>query len=405
MRIHRDERGQTIILVALSLPILLGFIGIATDVGALFKDKRTLQTAADAAAIAGALNLPPGSTSITTAAQTAATAAATTNGFTNGSNGVVVTVNDPPLWPGSNYGNPSGAANGYVEVTITKPEPTIFLALFGYPSVTVLARAVASNNGPGACLFAGIGTPTGTPLTVVGNMQAAQCGVVVDSSNSPPLTVTGSLTAASIGVVGDCSSGCAGTSPQPTSHIIPYGDPLAFLPQTAPGAGSCTNTFNATGGTVVLFPGCYTTFNETGAAVTLNPGTYVINTGVNAAQLTGGTLTGTGVTLYVNSGNLMVTGTTMNLSAPIGGTFNGILFQQSSADVSNALINGNPSSNLQGFFYFPTSTLQLSGTFATFNGGFVAQSLSINANPNLTINSYASLPGVTSPIFSAVLVE
>ena len=404
MRIHRDERGQTIILVALSLPILLGFIGIATDVGALFKDKRTLQTAADAAAIAGALNLPPGSTSITAAAQTAATAAATVNGFTNGSNGVVVTVNDPPLWPPSNYSSPTGTANGYVEVTITKPESTIFLALFGYPSVTVLARAVASNNGPGACLFAGIGTPTGTPLTVTGTMQAAQCGVVVDSNNSPPLTVTGSLTAASIGVVGDCSSGCAGTSPQPTSHIIPYGDPLAFLPQTAP-VGSCTNTLNATGGTVVLFPGCYTTFNETGAAVTLNPGTYVINTGVSAAQLTGGTLTGTGVTLYVNSGNLMVTGTTMNLSAPIGGTFNGILFQQSSADVSNALINGNPSSNLQGFFYFPTSTLQLSGTFATFNGGFVAQSLSINANPNLTINSYASLPGVTSPIFSAVLVE
>ena len=74
MRIHRDERGQTILLVALSLPLLLGFIGMATDVGALFKDKRTMQTAADAGAIAGALHISDG-TSI--AAAKAATAHAT----------------------------------------------------------------------------------------------------------------------------------------------------------------------------------------------------------------------------------------------------------------------------------------------------------------------------------------
>ncbi len=77
MRIHRDERGQTIILVALSLPLLLGFVGIATDVGALFKDKRTMQTAADAAAIAGALNLNYGSTVWKPAAQAAVPPTAT----------------------------------------------------------------------------------------------------------------------------------------------------------------------------------------------------------------------------------------------------------------------------------------------------------------------------------------
>ena len=125
MRLHRDERGQTILLVALSLPVLIGFIGIATDVGILFKDKRTMQTAADAAAIAGALNYNNGAT----AWKAAARAAATANGFTDTSNGIVVTTPDTPQWPTSNYnGKP-----GYVEVTITKPESTIFLALFGRP--------------------------------------------------------------------------------------------------------------------------------------------------------------------------------------------------------------------------------------------------------------------------------
>ena len=51
MRLHSDERGQTIILVALSLPLMLGFVGIATDVGALFKDKRDPQTLAGIAAL------------------------------------------------------------------------------------------------------------------------------------------------------------------------------------------------------------------------------------------------------------------------------------------------------------------------------------------------------------------
>ncbi len=217
MRIHRDERGQTILLVAFSLPILIGFIGIATDVGALFKDKRTMQTAADAAAIAGALDLnSAGSGSLVNLGNVvlAARAASAANGFTDALNGVHVTVNDPPTWPASNYVGPVGTPNGYVEVTITKTEPTIFLALFGYPSVTVLARAVATNTGPGVCVFAGIGNnpPTGTPLTVAGGtIQATQCGVVVNSNNSPPMAVSGSLTATSVGVVGDCSSGCGGT--------------------------------------------------------------------------------------------------------------------------------------------------------------------------------------------------
>ena len=174
MRIHRDERGQTIILVALSLPLLLGFVGIATDVGALFKDKRTMQTAADAAAIAGALNLNYGNI------LPAGKAAAASNGYTNGSNGVTVNVVTRPTWPASNY----HGKTGYVEATITKTESTIFLALFGHPSVTVTARAVATNQAPGAgCLYT-VGT-TGIGFRNNGDSgcEASSCGLVVESSD------------------------------------------------------------------------------------------------------------------------------------------------------------------------------------------------------------------------------
>ena len=330
MRIHRDERGQTILLVAFSLPILIGFIGIATDVGALFKDKRTMQTAADAAAIAGALDLnSAGSGSLVNLGNVvlAARAASAANGFTDSLNGVHVTVNDPPTWPASNYVGPVGTPNGYVEVTITKTEPTIFLALFGYPSVTVLARAVATNTGPGVCVFAGIGNnpPTGTPLTVAGGtIQATQCGVVVNSNNSPPMAVSGSLTATSVGVVGDCSSGCGGID---QSHNLSQAScptptlwPLSRKPPAVEGPTSTSPAAQTP-------PGCYNGLSAPGNyTINLQGGTYIFAGDLNLSGT--GTITGAGVTIFMGAAGALTIGpnTIMTLSAPASGTYNGILF-------------------------------------------------------------------------------
>ena len=53
-RLRRRPRGQSLILVALSLIVLMGFAGIAIDVGAMMLTRNELQNAADAAALAGA---------------------------------------------------------------------------------------------------------------------------------------------------------------------------------------------------------------------------------------------------------------------------------------------------------------------------------------------------------------
>ncbi len=91
-RILGDENGQTLVFVALSMTLLLGFLGFATDVGTLFYAKRQIQTAADAAAIAGAAELNYGNM------LTAARDAATQNRVTNGSGGSVVTATNPPVY-------------------------------------------------------------------------------------------------------------------------------------------------------------------------------------------------------------------------------------------------------------------------------------------------------------------
>src|SRR5581483_628550 len=231
MRLHHDERGQTILLIALSLPLMLGFIGMATDVGALFKDKRTIQSAADAAAIAGALNYNRGYTAWKTAGQNAAKA----NGFDYSSNGVTVNMPQMPTWQYSNY---KGEA-GYVEATVSKTESTIFLALFGYPTVTVQARAVATNQGTGSgCLYTT--GATGTTFRTNGSavtINAPNCGLVVESNDSNAMVVNGSrpsITLSSIGVVGGYSGPSPPhVSPAPVTNIAPESDPLNYLPQYA----------------------------------------------------------------------------------------------------------------------------------------------------------------------------
>jgi uncharacterized membrane protein len=85
MRDSDNESGQSLIFVALSMAVLMGFMALAIDVGVLFRARRNMQIAADSAATAAALNyLYYGSVPSAKAAAIAAAAA----------NGVTITNND-----------------------------------------------------------------------------------------------------------------------------------------------------------------------------------------------------------------------------------------------------------------------------------------------------------------------
>lgn len=426
MRIHRDESGQTIILVALSLPLLLGFVGIATDVGALFKDKRTMQTAADAGAIAGALHITDGTWS------TAANAATTANGYTNGSNGVVVTVPSPatgPSWPSSNYYH----VPNYVEVTITKTEPTIFLTLFGHPSVTVLTRAVATNQGAGnGCVFT-LGT-TGTDLYVQGSpgITAPTCAFNVNSSSTTAVQETGnggSIITSSIAVVGNIgTSGWGDFSPKPVGNAIAASDPLADMqfPYTCTSGASntgcscpvttgnticnnnpvssmpstCSTITVVKHGTTTLSPGCYdlggTTTIASQDTLSLSNGVYFFTNGTLSVH--DGTLDATNVTMIMTgTATIAEQGNpVLDITAPgSSGTFPGILYYQVPLDVQPLTMNGTPSATIEGIFYAPTAAVTMQGNSGgTIYTDFVVGSLSMAGNPSL--NSYAQLPGGSS---------
>jgi uncharacterized membrane protein len=55
---HRGERGQTLIVAALVMAVVIGFTALAIDVGLLLEERRNNQNDADAAALAGVQYLP-----------------------------------------------------------------------------------------------------------------------------------------------------------------------------------------------------------------------------------------------------------------------------------------------------------------------------------------------------------
>lgn len=59
-KFSRDEGGQTVILVAVGIVVLLGFLALVTDVGQFYLTRNRLQAAADSAALAAAQDLAEG---------------------------------------------------------------------------------------------------------------------------------------------------------------------------------------------------------------------------------------------------------------------------------------------------------------------------------------------------------
>src|SRR2546426_11443990 len=84
----RDERGQTVVIVGLTVIVLLGFLGLVADVAWYQLNLAKVQRAADAGALAGVVYLPGSVSSAVTAAKNESTK----NGLQDGVGGVSVVV-------------------------------------------------------------------------------------------------------------------------------------------------------------------------------------------------------------------------------------------------------------------------------------------------------------------------
>jgi hypothetical protein len=408
---RKNQSGQTLVSTVLALTVLLGFGGLAIDMGALRYEKRLQQTAADAAAVAGASNLTHGG--VTSGAQNASAA----NGFTDGVNSVTVTINNPPA-----SGPHSGNAN-YVEALVVAVQPTYFMRIFGINSETITARAVATNVSGGAnsgCLYT-LGPPSssieGVSINGSAILNAPTCGIVDNGNyntkgnklivNASTFGVSGSANVSGPGGTVTCTSG---TSSCPTYGAPASSDPLSYLTPPAVQSPSFGNV--TTSGTQTLQPGTYSSITiGKNSTVTMSPGIYYVD-GPGGVTFNGaGTVVGNGVTMYFTNGaTINATGGGNNLdiqlSPPASGPYAGVLFYQDPNDTAAPSLGGDNNSYFSGILYFPKVQLTFFGNNVSYATGIVvADAIALSGNPTVNLQGTAGLPPGVTIVSSATLVE
>ena len=138
-------RGQVIVIFAISLVALLAAAGIAFDIGRFYSERRFLQNAADAGALAAANALGQGMTD-SQAIDQAKTILS--RNFIGDPNGVTPSLPpDSPVYESGHAGDPKYLVNGIlisgtdVRVAIQNPIPYTFGQIVGLGQSTIGARA------------------------------------------------------------------------------------------------------------------------------------------------------------------------------------------------------------------------------------------------------------------------
>jgi hypothetical protein len=463
---RNSQSGQALVFAALGMLCLLGFVGLGVDMGLLRYDRRIQQTAADAAAIAGAQNLA------WSGWQAGGQDASARNGFTDVSGNTLATcanaktaigtvcvqISNPPT-----TGPHASGANStkYVEAYVSVVQPTYFMKIFGIDRRQVTARAVATNlpggGGGAGCLYT-LGLPSASieGVNIQGSavLNASNCGIV-DNGNFNTIGNKIDVTAYSFGVYGSKTGTGGGTvtcvtppKPCPVTEISAATDPVANLSPPIPppcspcsvgtsikingtqitGTGAASVSYNSATTTFTIQPGSYSGIDlsgvQKGSTINFAPGTYIIDgtNGCNAGCVSipgNAIVTGTNVFFYfTNNATWQTNGTaSINLSASSTGTYAGMLFWQDKNDTNigpnpnGPTLGGNNTSNYAGVLYFPSDQITFYGDNKTTGTGVqfgtvISDSVAIQGNPTVVLNGPKGIPGGgTNFTLNAVLVE
>jgi hypothetical protein len=416
--LHNDEGGQALIMTALCMIVLLGFVGFAVDAGLYYHTRTNLHKVADAAAIAGAADIYWSTVGQGDWHQAALDSAAV-NGVPDGVAGAHV---DPHL------GSVIHPGSDTVEVIVTVPEARYFSKIFSPTSTqNVSARAAAGLGQGNPCIYAmGHGKKNdGIIINGTGGKGALNmpnCGV----SDNTDLDLNGNstmITAKYISVAGTDSGSCNTdpadgskicTVPDGKTHTSPISDPLAGIsPPSQPSAATCTGVLTGKGTnatcTYTNLPvpsGSYNNLTVRGTSTF--SGLYWIN---GTLDVSTSSTTKSIATFYVGPAG-DVTSLNAYLEAPSGGVVgtwsptgcDGVLLWYRGVGGSKGLVySPTDSPNLTGILYLPNDSITFGGnTAAVFNTAIIASNYTINGA--VTINGYV-MSGGPNPFSSAVLVE
>lgn len=406
------ESGAVVIFVALTMIVMFGMMGLVFDLGHAYFTRRQMQTAADAAAFAGAhiiksLKVNEDGPETEAGIITAAIAEAERNGFTISASD----VNYPPQ-----QGNYSGDDN-FVEVIVREQLPTWFFHILDKDrrEMDVGARGVAGVKPEGsACIYVLNGTEDSAfKVNSDSHVYAPNCGIEVSScSEYRALEVTSSsmLEAFSISVCGGVEDGGGHISPDPNTgddycpepKCSKGEDPLN-LPPPASADDPCTYDEQVeVKGTMTLSPGVYCGGIKVNEGIAnFESGIYVLRGG--GLEINGGSATGEGVSFYNTEGGgndfkpfvINSTGTTVNFTAPgEGEPMAGVLFFMDKNISPGAfqmpnIIDSKVDPVLNGIFYLPTGFLKINSesNVEMAIGKIIVDTLETNSKGNLHVGN------------------
>lgn len=381
-RRRRATRGQVLILLAVGSVLLVGLLALAVDVGFLLSQKRGVQNAADAAALAVASAMLKGETNDSTLRSTAAYYVRQ-NGYDvtpqvdypdDDRVRVEVEYDVPKFFLGVVYtGSWKARAHGMAAL---EPEPADYALLaLKPPGIKVIGgpRILVVDNGGGIMSNGEISANgASNRIDVEGSIDAAE---EINKHNNATWTAPGGL--------------------RPGQPIVP--DPLADVPPP-PTDGltefteqsqvpNCSNP-------CTLQPGYYQNVNlHIRRTATMQPGLYVFENTSITFQNTNSTLQGTDVLLYFGAGasiapkngNVRVSAPDV---APYPGAKPGMVLWISKESCAPFEMQGNTDTRFEGIFYAPCSKVKLYGNpyGDTVRGQVIVDNLEIAGNSEFKIS-------------------
>ena len=433
--------GQILLFTTLSLSALFALTGLTVDLGYSYYKKTEARAAADAAAqgavvwasnngsTCGAGGVVCGATyncasppvSPPTTALQAGCVYAQANGFTNTGNQSVSLIANNTAPPNEGGNSPSY----WVQASVSETVPHWFLFWSGFHSSPVAAEAIAglTNVTPGSCVYILKSGNVAGALTASGSasLSGSGCGIYVNSSSASAINVSGSSSTSATGSVidvvgspGYVRSGAATISPVPTASSPIVADPLASLP--APTVGACdVNNYSLSGSnTATINPGVYCNgINTSGSSqLTLNPGIYVLNGG--GLNTSGSSkLTAPGVVFFLTgqgghtpAGINLSGSAALTLTPPTSGPYQGILFYQDRGityAAANSISGSVTVATVSGTFYFPTTSVSLSGSMGANKMALICQTLNISGSATFQKDATGASTGLVTK--SSALIQ
>jgi hypothetical protein len=406
LRFAAARGGAIAIIMALSLPVVIGFLGLGVEAGLWFHAKRGLQSAADAAALSGAYERLAGNDS--SVVGEAASQAAAVSGY-NGGLDDTLTVNSPPL-----AGEFTGDSNA-VEVLISREMRLLFTGMILENNVIINAYAVAIlTDGDDPFCILSLDPNAAGAVSIGGTADVTlDCGIASNSNADDAVEIFGNadVLAGNVqtnGQIDVSGSGDLVTINGEKERAPRVNDPYAAIPEPAAGTCDFNNTVRVQNNDVTtLTPGVYCGgIRINGGTADFAPGVYILKGG--DLIINGGVTTGDDVLFYLTerngtyaevdiAGNATVTLAADPDGDSVGADYTGMLFMQDdNATGTSSKFNGGSDMLLTGVVYFPSQPLDFTGG-GNAGGCTVVVGATVSFSGNSDLQIECDDAGVTTP--------